>query len=423
VKATGEGSTVLSSKGGTTGSDLVRVLSGADYSAIIACSAGGSAGAYISSSYSAIVASSQCRTVDATDDNVAVIASTGADVGIGTGANAFVAACDTGQAGASESAIIATGGGCLTTGDRSAVVASYDSNAEASETFVAASDGAEVEALNSTILASISAGDEAKVLKPRSAMIASARSRVAAGTANGYSVLVASERCELASDNTLAMGYDATTTPTFSGSDQNLTFKVDGTLGRGYFDDVADFGSADYAEFFPNKKKGILAPGRFVELVGEKVKLAGDGSEALGVVSAAPSIVGNSASLRWDQKFQVDEWGAPILVETACVRWPKLVEKIKGDDGETVRKVRDGFSGAIDSPECPPRDQWPEDAEETTKIVRPRPSGGMDSDRAPRTSSGRRDGGREGRRLSRADGRRPRSSELDGSGSGHADRR
>lgn len=76
---------------------------------------------------------------------------------------------------------------------------------------------------------------------------------------------------------------------------------------------------ADYAEYFEwldgnvNNQDRI---GLFVTLDEDKIKLANKGDYILGVISANPSIVGNSAELDWHDKYKTDVYGRLIYDES-----------------------------------------------------------------------------------------------------------
>lgn len=76
---------------------------------------------------------------------------------------------------------------------------------------------------------------------------------------------------------------------------------------------------ADYAEYFEwldGNTKNQDRVGLFVTLDGDKIKLANHGDYILGVISANPSIVGNSAELDWHDKYKTDVYGRLIYDES-----------------------------------------------------------------------------------------------------------
>lgn len=76
---------------------------------------------------------------------------------------------------------------------------------------------------------------------------------------------------------------------------------------------------ADYAEYFEWLDGNVDNQDRiglFVTLDGDKIKLANKDDYILGVISANPSIVGNSAELDWHDKYKTDVYGRLIYDES-----------------------------------------------------------------------------------------------------------
>lgn len=72
---------------------------------------------------------------------------------------------------------------------------------------------------------------------------------------------------------------------------------------------VMPFG-ADYAEMFETEDGLPIEPGYFVTTEGERVRKATPADQyILGVVSANPSVLGDSSPLNWTGKYEKDEWG------------------------------------------------------------------------------------------------------------------
>lgn len=128
-------------------------------------------------------------------------------------------------------------------------------------------------------------------------------------------MLVCSDRAELVDSNTLALGYHASTTPTFAGTaNQNLTIKIAGTTGNIAYDGALSSPAADYAELFELAVPGVpMAPGVLVALDDTgKAQIAEAGDDVIGVSTLAPSMLGNAAPLNWSGRYLVDEWGVPL---------------------------------------------------------------------------------------------------------------
>lgn len=94
-------------------------------------------------------------------------------------------------------------------------------------------------------------------------------------------------------------------------------FRVSST-GAVYGTGAYNTSGADYAEYFEwqdgNPDNGDRR-GRFVTLEGEKIRFAQPGEYVLGVVSAAPSVVGDAASEDWQGKYERDVFGQILYGE------------------------------------------------------------------------------------------------------------
>jgi len=290
----------------------------------------------------------------ASGDYSAILAS---DAGAYTGAvQSFVAACGNSYTGALGfyGAILASVD-CDVNGTKALVAASYDCSADGAESAVIASDDCSTQASNSFIAACDGNDDaegQTETNSLSSAILGSERVQI--GGAGGLKVLLAGERCELAQANTIATGYHATTTPTFNGTDQNLTLRIDCTTGD--VDTIAggtfNTGALDYAELFENLAAGVIPVGSVVAIEGDKVRLSQAGDTLVRVVSATPSIIGNGAALEWADRWVTDEWGRLVEEDLALVKWPREAVVEVGDE-EVVLEAYDGPEE--DAPELRPK--------------------------------------------------------------------
>lgn len=99
---------------------------------------------------------------------------------------------------------------------------------------------------------------------------------------------------------------------------QNSAMQVDFS-GNVYAGGAYKTNGADYAEYFEwldGNTKNQDRVGLFVTLDGDKIKLANKDDYILGVISANPSIVGNSAELDWHDKYKTDVYGRLIYDES-----------------------------------------------------------------------------------------------------------
>ena len=101
--------------------------------------------------------------------------------------------------------------------------------------------------------------------------------------------------------------------------------------GNGYFDGGADLGNAsDYAEYFEWKDGNTSSADRrgiTVVLDGEKIRPATDSddkSKIIGVVSANPAVVGDSAWSKWQQAHLKDAYGSWVTKDEEFLVWNKL---------------------------------------------------------------------------------------------------
>lgn len=94
--------------------------------------------------------------------------------------------------------------------------------------------------------------------------------------------------------------------------------------GNAYADGSWSSGGADYAEFFEwqdgnpdnDDRRGLS-----VVLQGDKIRLAEAGEEPVGVISATPTIVGDSDMDRWRDKYLRDVFGAYVWEDHEVYHW------------------------------------------------------------------------------------------------------
>lgn len=94
-------------------------------------------------------------------------------------------------------------------------------------------------------------------------------------------------------------------------------FRVYGT-GQVYAQGAYNTGGADYAEYFEwldGNEESQDRVGYFVTLNKDKIKIANSDDYILGIISAAPSIIGNSYDDQWCDMYLKDEWGRVIYEE------------------------------------------------------------------------------------------------------------
>ncbi len=162
-------------------------------------------------------------------------------------------------------------------------------------------------------------------------------------------LLVASFNAELSTP--LSIGGGVSISPlTPSGANQNLTWRIESASGDIYTDGTAGAGAADYAEFFQNCADGVIPVGSLVTLDGGKVRLAQQGERILGVVSAAPAVLGNAAGLQWAGRWERDAFGAVVKRAVPCVSWGAVVHTETVEVPVKTRPVADPVDGEESAP-------------------------------------------------------------------------
>ena len=104
-------------------------------------------------------------------------------------------------------------------------------------------------------------------------------------------------------------------------SDTEFHLRMD---GNGYADGSWNGGGADYAEFFEwsdgntseEDRRGIS-----VVLVSDKIREAVAGEEPIGVISANPSVVGDTAWNSWREKYLRDDYGTSLMEDYTAYEW------------------------------------------------------------------------------------------------------
>ena len=103
-----------------------------------------------------------------------------------------------------------------------------------------------------------------------------------------------------------------------------FTVRGDGTV----FADVGTISSpADYAEMFEwedGNESNEQRFGKTVSLAGNKIKIAEEGEVVIGVVSAAPIIIGDAAPFLWSQALLKNKYGAPLIQVIECLEWDEV---------------------------------------------------------------------------------------------------
>ena len=300
-------------------------------------------------------------------ENTALIASsdpTGTHEQVVAGARSAVIACERGST---------TGAGAV----NQLVGASYLSSVHGSQGAALASRDAIVSGDNCAVIASVKStlgsqipqagGDISAVIASAGCVTESGQQQLIGGSEHcGVSafdaVLLGSKNCELAHDYNVGGGFDNGAAITLNGTNQNLSWRFDSALGNLYIDNNNNAGGADYAECFENLTIGAIPAGTILAREGRKVRIARTGDRMIGVVSVAPTMLGNCSPMAWAGKFERDEWGRRKTAPLAMVTWPRLLEErvrvtaapIECIAWPAVPGVREAYAGPITTIAAPP---------------------------------------------------------------------
>lgn len=213
-------------------------------------------------------------------------------------------------------------------GFASSIIASRNSKNYAKYGFIAGSDVCNVldTALNNTAIigstgVNLTAGRTAAIASNGADLSGAGSISLAGYTVNAThtNTIIAGRRVSSFADRTMVFG-DA-----ISGSASTANRKVQIGIASG---NIAASGTitgsspfADYAEYFENAVKGEIPLGVLVALDGDKVKVANEADNVIGVVSGTAFIVGNGSEFTWNGRYLYGEFGEPIYHDVNCVRW------------------------------------------------------------------------------------------------------
>ena len=116
-------------------------------------------------------------------------------------------------------------------------------------------------------------------------------------------------------------------------------FRLQGD-GNGYAELTWNNSGADYAEYFESVDGNSIPYGTSVILVEDKVRIAEEGEDPDGVISACPSVIGNDGTLKWAGKYLKTPFGNFDLDEN-------------GD-----RKLNPDFDESVEYVPRSQRDEW-----------------------------------------------------------------
>ena len=152
--------------------------------------------------------------------------------------------------------------------------------------------------------------------------------------------------CRVSSQRTGSSSYYlvmAKSADDLSTSDNEFYVRGDGVVASDGANNLAS--GADYAEFFETTDGKAIAVGTTVVLENNKVrasKSSDSQSSVIGVVRpkstggnqvAKVGVVGNTACMRWMNKYLIDDYGAYVMEETTMTKWTsKVVNSVGGNE-------------------------------------------------------------------------------------------
>ena len=109
---------------------------------------------------------------------------------------------------------------------------------------------------------------------------------------------------------------------TFTDGDNDVQHFMRGD-GAFLADGAYDGSGADYAEYFKSKDGKTIAVGTTVKLDGDKIVPCEDGDTPIGVIRpiGGSVVIGNSAPLKWSEKYLKDDYGSTIKEEYTVTTW------------------------------------------------------------------------------------------------------
>ena len=183
------------------------------------------------------------------------------------------------------------------------------------------------------------------------------------GTGDGNPALRVTQSSTSFSGNLLQLQAKRTSSSAFSliqayanfASDPKFKVRGDGEVTA---DGSFSGGGADYAEYFEWEDGNSSNEDRIgcsVAIVNNKIKVAEEGDNIIGVVSANPSVVGDAQELYWQGKYEKDDYGRDLYEDYTQTEWVESVEN--GTD--TPQQIKHSYQ----SDQIPSEVSVPSDAE------------------------------------------------------------
>ena len=183
------------------------------------------------------------------------------------------------------------------------------------------------------------------------------------GTGDGTPALRVTQSSTSFSGNLLQIQAKRTSSSAFSliqayanfASDAKFKVRGDGEVTA---DGSFSGGGADYAEYFEWEDGNSSNEDRIgcsVAIVNNKIKIAEEGDNIIGVVSGNPAVVGDAQDLYWQGKYEKDEYGRDVYEDYTQTEWVETVEN--GTD--TPQQIKHSYQ----SDQIPSEVSVPSDAE------------------------------------------------------------
>lgn len=119
--------------------------------------------------------------------------------------------------------------------------------------------------------------------------------------------------CNFACATAATTGYSFWDAASSAGIADDIEFRARGN-GDLLLDGTTSSPAADYAEYFESVDPSGISVGYLVQLTTSgMIEPATSADNAIGVISARPSIIGNGAPLKWHARYLKDDFGAYLL--------------------------------------------------------------------------------------------------------------
>ena len=115
------------------------------------------------------------------------------------------------------------------------------------------------------------------------------------------------------------------------------------SAGNGWFAGTVTSTGADYAEYFEwldGNRNGEDRIGLVVTLEGDKIRLANDGDDILGIISGTAMVLGDNAMYEWKDKYLTDDYGR-IIYDEPVEEFVEYTDTVDPNNPSTWKTVRE----------------------------------------------------------------------------------